>query len=358
MRAQRLTLALSAAGALSLLLANPAFAAGATDISILATAKSIFAPLPASAPNKDNPQTPAKIALGKQLFFDARLSKGGTVSCNSCHNLASYGVDNLSFSMGHKGQFGGRNSPSVLNAGLLQPHFWDGRAKDAEEQAKGPIMNPVEMAIPHEAFAVERIASIPEYQQQFKQAFPGEKAPLSYNNIANAIAAFERTLITPAPFDAWLKGDAKALSAQQVRGAKTFIDKGCVACHAGATLGGDNFFKFGLVQGPYTKFTGVPNKDAGRYDLTKKEEDRDVFRTPSLRNVARTYPYFHDGSVWQLDQAIRVMSQTQLGLKLADNEVADIQAFLESLTGTIPAAALQLPVLPASTAATSKPDNS
>ncbi|NDV13436.1 cytochrome-c peroxidase [Crenobacter caeni] len=354
-RASRLLLP---AGLFAALASSSAIAAPATDVSILATARAIFAPLPASAPNPDNPVTPDKVVLGKQLFFDARLSKGGTVSCNSCHNLATYGVDNLSFSMGHKGQFGGRNSPSVLNAALLKPHFWDGRAKDAEEQAKGPIMNPVEMAIPHEAYAVERIASIPEYRTQFARVFPGDKQPVSYDNIAKAIAAFERTLLTPAPFDAWLKGDAKALSAQQVRGAKTFIDKGCVACHAGATLGGDNLFKFGLVQGPYSKFTGVPNKDAGVYDISKKEADRDVFRTPSLRNVARTYPYFHDGSVWQLDQAIRVMSQTQLGLKLTDNEVADVQAFLESLTGTIPASALQLPVLPASTAATSKPDNS
>lgn len=284
-------------------------------------------------------------------------SKGGTVSCNTCHNLATYGVDNLPTSMGHKGMFGGRNAPTVMNAALLKPHFWDGRAKDAEEQAKGPIMNPVEMAIPHEGFAVERIASIPEYQAQFQKAFPGEKAPLTYDNIANAIAAFERTLLTPSRFDAWLKGDAKAMSAQEVRGVKTFVEKGCVACHAGSTIGGDNFFKFGLVKGPYSDFTGVKNTDHGVYDLTKKDSDMDVFRTPTLRNVERTYPYFHDGSVWELDKAVRIMGQTQLGIQLNDQEVADITAFLKSLTGTVPTAALQLPILPASTAKTTKPDN-
>ncbi|GGY19366.1 cytochrome-c peroxidase [Paludibacterium paludis] len=326
--------------------------------SIWKSAKELFRPLPKAAPNPANPANPAKIELGKALYFDTRLSKGNTVSCNSCHNIASYGVDNLPTSQGHKGAFGGRNSPTVMNAGLLEPQFWDGRAKDVEAQAQGPIMNPVEMGMPHKDLALARIGSIDEYRALFRQAFPKEANPLTYENIANAIGAFERTLITPSRFDAYLKGNVKALNDQEARGLRTFVSTGCVTCHSGATLGGNQFFKFGLVNGPYSKYTGKPNSDAGRYDLTKKEEDRDVFRTPTLRNVERTYPYFHDGSVTDLGDAIRIMAKTQLGKDLNGQDVADIRAFLSTLTGQIPKEALVLPVLPKSGKATPLPDNS
>lgn len=290
-----------------------------------------------------------KAELGRKLFFEPRLSANGAISCNSCHNLASYGVDNRSTSLGHKAQLGGRNSPTVLNATLHASQFWDGRAANLTEQAKGPILNPIEMALPNEAEAVARIASIEGYQAEFKRAFPDQKNPISYQNIAEAIATFESTLVTPSRFDRFLKGDTTALTTQEKTGAQLFVDKGCVSCHNGAAIGGGSFQKFGLVK-PYAR-----QKDPGRFAVTQAEQDRFAFKVPSLRNITRTYPYFHDGQVWDLEEAITIMAETQLGLTLSDQDLQALVSFLSSLEGDIPEEALRLPVLPPSGKTTSKP---
>lgn len=325
------------------------------DQKLIKLANQVFGVLPDSAINPKNPLNADKIALGKALYFDARLSKSGVISCNSCHNLATYGVDNLPTSPGHKWQFGGRNSPTSLNAALHGMQFWDGRAADVEAQAQGPILNPIEMATPHEAFAVDRISSIPTYQDWFKAAFPGEAKPITYLNIANAIAAFERTLLTPSRFDKYLKGDATALNDTEKKGMETFINAGCITCHMNSTVGGNMYQKFG-VKKDYWTLTGSKNHDAGRSDITKSEADKYFFKVPSLRNVAQTYPYFHDGSIWDLKQAIAIMGELQLDKKFSEEELTNIEAFLKSLTGEIPLEARTLPVLPASTSATTKPD--
>jgi cytochrome c peroxidase len=324
------------------------------DQQLIKSGNQAFGILPVSADNPKNATNADKVALGKMLYHDPRLSKSGFISCNSCHNLASYGVDNLPTSIGHKWNIGERNAPTVLNAAFHIAQFWDGRAADVEEQAKGPILNPGEMALPHEDFTVERIKSITQYQELFAKAFPGETTPLTYENIAKAIAAFERTLITPSRFDEYLKGKADALTEQEKRGMQTFMNTGCTTCHMGATVGGNMYQKFGVTKN-YWELTGSKKKDEGRSVVTKNDGEKYFFKVPSLRNITRTYPYFHDGSVWDLYQAISIMAELQLGKKLSENEVADIAAFLEALTGTTPADALTLPVLPASTAATSKP---
>ena len=289
------------------------------------------------------------------MWYEPRLSKGNTVSCNSCHNLATYGVDNLPTSQGHTGQFGGRNSPTALNAALLGSQFWDGRAADVEEQAGGPLLNPVEMANDDEASVVKKIADIPEYQAMFKDAY--DDGEITFANITTAIAAFERTLLTPTRWDKYLQGDIEALSAGERKGLQAFINNGCIACHAGVTLGGDTLQKFGLVTGPYWELTGSVNQDEGRFEVTGNEADKFFFRSPGLRNVAATYPYFHDGSVWELDRAVSIMGKAQLGKEMSAEEVTDIVTFFGALTGGAPEAARILPQLPPSSGEASRPNN-
>ncbi|MEY4667737.1 MAG: hypothetical protein RL518_436 [Pseudomonadota bacterium] len=289
--------------------------------------KAAFAPLPEVASSAQNPITPEKVALGKKLYLDTRLSKDETLSCNSCHNLKTFGVDNEPTSPGHKGQRGGRNSPTSFNAALHTSQFWDGRAETVEKQALGPILNPIEMAMPSEAVVIERLKKDKNYPQEFAAAFPGEKEPISYANVVNAIGAFERTLITPSRFDAFLKGDDNALTAEEKKGAQAFVQTGCVACHNGATLGGMMFQKLGLVK-PY------PTKDMGRFEVTKNEADKMMFKVPSLRNVAKTGPYFHDGSVKTLEEAVSQMAEYQLGKQLTPEQVKEIVTFLNTLTAT------------------------
>lgn len=321
------------------------------DQALWQQASAVFKPLPdAPASPESNPTTAEKVALGKMLFHDPRLSKSGAISCNSCHNLASYGVDNRPTSVGHRFQTGTRNSPTVYNAQYQLAQFWDGRAADLEAQAAGPILNPVEMALPHENLAVERLSSIPEYTQAFAHAFAGESQPLNYQNITRAIASFERTLITPAPFDAFLKGDGQALNTQQKEGLQRFMANGCTACHTGVGVGGQMYQKFGLVQ-PYANA-----KDTGRFEVTGEARHKHFFKVPMLRNVARTYPYFHDGAVWELSEAVRTMGKTQLGKDLPEADIKAMVAFLESLTGSLPETALTLPVLPPSQPDTPKPE--
>ncbi len=303
-----------------------------------------FEVLPASpSVPADNPMSAAKIELGKQLYFDPRLSVDGTVSCNSCHNVMTSGTDNRPVSIGIAGQKGGRNAPTVWNAAFMSMQFWDGRAVSLEDQAKGPILNPVEMGMPSADETVKRIGSIKGYVEQFKTVF-GDKDSLSYDNIAKAIAAYERTLLTPnSPFDRYLKGDKKALSNQAKRGMELVEQVGCSACHNGPNFAGPDM---PVGTGFYQKFPTFENNkyvkryslvaDSGRYESTKIEADKHMWRVPTWRNVALTAPYFHNGSVKTLDEAVRVMAKTQLNKTLTDKEVKEIVAFLNSLTGRIP----------------------
>ena len=310
-----------------------------------AKAINLFGSLPSEAPNPDNMITPEKVLLGKTLFFDTRLSSKGNNSCNSCHNLSTYGVDNEPTSDGDEGQKGTRNSPTVYNAALEFVQFWDGRAKDVEEQAGGPIMNPAEMNM-HSKKDLEKILSgIPGYQDMFKAAFPDDPQPVTFEHVQMAIAAFERTLLTPSRFDSYIDGDITMLTEAEKRGMETFVEVGCTACHMGVLLGGNMYQKFGLYK-PYHELTGSQTIDKGREEVTKDEGDEFIFKVPTMRNVAETYPYFHDGSVDSLEEAVRIMAQAQLGQNLDDREVKDIVVFLKSLTGKIPAQALQKPEIP------------
>ena len=327
------------------------------DQELLKRAQGIFKPLPsAEEMQKLRPFTEEQIKLGHQLWYEPRLSKGNTVSCNSCHNLATAGVDNLPTSQGHKGQFGGRNSPTALNAALLGMQFWDGRAADVEEQAGGPLVNPVEMANDSQEAAAAKITKIPEYQELFKTAFP-EDGAVSFKNITTALGAFERTLLTPTKWDDYLKGNVNALTEQERKGVRAFMESGCIACHSGVNLGGTTFQKFGLVQGPYWKFIEDPKQDKGRADVTKKAEDEFFFRVPGLRNVAKTYPYFHNGSVWELDKAVTIMGKAQLGKDLTPEETENIVAFLKTLSGSVSDSARTVPELPLSAPMESHPNN-
>lgn len=309
----------------------------------------MFAALPANADSKD--MGPAeRLTLGKMLYFDKRLSKNHDVSCNSCHNLDTYGVDNKKTSEGHKKQLGGRNSPTVYNAALHFKQFWDGRAADVEEQATGPVMNPVEMAMPSEKRLVETLASIADYKALFEKAFPGEKEPISLKNAGRAIAAYERKLLTPSRFDRYLKGDEKALSDDEVKGLQAFVGAGCTACHSGAAVGGAMYQKLGLVK-PWPE-----TKDGGRFEVTKQEGDKMMFKVPGLRNIEKTAPYFHDGSVATLEEAIKLMGKHQLGRDLSEAEVKSIATFLKTLTGEPPKELIKAPELPKSGDKTPKPD--
>ncbi len=292
--------------------------------------------------------TAAQVELGRALFHDARLSAGQDISCNSCHTLDNYGVDGKATSTGFNGQLGGRNSPTVYNAAGHASQFWDGRAAHVEEQAKGPVLNPVEMAIKDDEAAVAIIKSIPGYAPMFAAAFPDDKGAVTWDNYAKAVGAFERQLVTPSRFDAWAKGDDTALTDDEQKGALLFMQTGCMACHMGPLLGGNSFQKAGAV-------TAWPNqKDKGRKDLTKQDADDMMFKVPSLRNVEKTGPWFHDGQTTTLEAAVTVMGRHQLGRELSEVDVRSIVGFLETLTGELPRALISTPTLPPSGAKTPK----
>lgn len=288
----------------------------------------------------------AMVELGKKLFFDPRLSKSGFISCNSCHNLSMGGSDNLKSSIGHNWQQGPINSPTVLNSTLNVAQFWDGRAKDLQAQAAGPIANPGEMAFTHD-LAIGMLQSIPGYVADFKKVFKSDA--IDIDKVTKAIAAFEDTLVTPnSRFDKWLKGDKKALNANELAGYNLFKESGCVACHNGPAVGGNSFQKMGVVE-PYT----ASSPAEGRVGVTGKDADRFNFKVPTLRNVEMTYPYFHDGAADTLPEAVDTMARVQLGKKFTPEENAKIVAFLKTLTGDQPK--FQMPILPPSSDKTPRP---
>ncbi len=308
--------------------------------------------LPDTAPAPaDNPTTAAKVELGKMLYMDPRFSSTGTVSCNSCHNVMEGGDDSRSVSMGVHGKTGGRNAPTVWNSAFHSVQFWDGRAPLLEDQAKGPVANPVEMGMKDVETAMDRVRKIPGYKPYFDKAF-GEDS-MTVDNAAKAVAAFERTLITPnSPYDKYVKGDKKAMNSQQVRGMEKFASTGCTACHSGAAFNGP---QQKLGEGFYAKFPTFADNDyaskykladdKGREEVTGKSADRNMFRVATLRNITDTAPYFHNGSVNDLGEAVRVMAKTQLNRDLPDEDVDDIVAFLGMLTGEYPE--IMMPRLPA-----------
>jgi cytochrome c peroxidase len=302
----------------------------------------LFGVVPKEFPNSSNPFTEAKIKLGRMLYYDGRLSKNGQISCNSCHVLDAYGVDSLATSPGHDGSFGERNSPTVYNAAGHLAQFWDGRAADVEAQAKGPVLNPIEMGMPDEASVEAVLAAIPGYVEAFGAAFPDEAKPVTYENMSKAIGAFERRLSTPAPIDAWLAGDDHALSSSALAGLKLFMDSDCQSCHASFNFGGTMYQKLGTEK-PWPSL-----KDDGRAVITGDERDRHFFKVPSLRNVEKTGPYLHDGSIASLRDIVAkmVQHQTKRSAPYSDEEMANMLAFLGSLTGELPAEYIAKPQLP------------
>jgi cytochrome c peroxidase len=290
-------------------------------------AKVVLAVLPDRMPGSEK-DTPQRVELGRKLYFEKKLSVNETQSCNTCHDIegGKAGVDNEPTSEGAFGKRGDRNSPTVLNAGFHVAQFWDGRAEDLKEQAKGPVLNPVEMAMPDEAEVIKRLSAVPEYPKLFAAAFPAAQPALTYDNVAEAIAAFERTLKTDDRLDDFLRGDDRALNAEELKGLALFLETGCTVCHYGPTLGGLVYHKAGLIK-PYEN-----TEDLGRYTVTKDEDDKFKFKVPSLRNVALTGPYFHDGRVQTLDLAVVKMADMQLGRQLTDEETALLTAFMNALS--------------------------
>ena len=312
-----------------------AMGASALQASDAAEYLDFFEPLPAIAPiPANNSLTPEKIELGKMLFFEPRISGSGVISCATCHNPALGWSDRIPTAVGHDGQVGNRNTPTVLNSGFLGSQFWDGREPDLEGQALGPIEAEIEMNMDLEA-AIRRLKEFDIYHEHFAAAFPGDEDPIRAENIAFAIASFERTLNTPnSPFDRYLRGDEGAMTGQQVEGMKLFVDAGCVACHNGPALTDSNFHRFELPG----------STDEGRFIVTGDEMDKFAFRTPTLRNVAVTYPYFNNGSVDNLQDAVQLMGQQMLGQDFSTEELDSLVAFMHALTGEMPA--LEIPALP------------
>jgi len=306
-------------------------------------------PLPDDAFEEGMVRSEERIELGKMLFYEPRLSRSGIISCNTCHNMATFGVDRLPVSIGHMWQKGPRNAPTVLNAALHGSQFWDGREPDVESQAIMPILDEVEMAATEE-HVLAVLNSMPEYVERFGQAFPEEEEPLVYENVGVAIGAFERILLTYSRFDDFLRGDADALTDKEKRGLEVYMDVGCQSCHAGPAMGGNAFSVF---ETPAERESG--ESDPGRFDVTGNPMHMHSFKVPSLLNIAETFPYLHDGSVWCLSETVDIVAMDMLGRELTEEENTHIVAFLEALTGDIPEYALELPVLPTSTAETPRP---
>ncbi len=323
----------------------------AAEDSLLADAQALFDPIPAQAPAiKGNEATADKVELGKMLYFDPRLSKSGLISCNTCHNVGMGGADYQQTSTGHGWKQGPRNAPTVLNSVFNLAQFWDGRAKDLAEQAKGPVQAGVEMNNTPEN-VVKTLNSMPEYVTLFKKSFPDQKDPVTFDNMAKAIEVFEATLITPdSKFDAYLKGETNALTAEEKEGLQLFVNNECTSCHGGINMGGDDYYALGVVSKPSEK---IMAGDKGRYTVTHAKDDEFNFKSPSLRNIALTPPYFHSGVVWSLEEAVTVMNDSQIGGELKTEDISKIVTFLKTTTGKQPE--VVYPILPAPTDATLKP---
>jgi cytochrome c peroxidase len=316
------------------------------DADLVLKARDAFGALPAVMASADNPVTPAKVALGKMLFYESRISADGTASCVRCHPLSLYAVDGLSKSVGNRCRPSGRNAPSVLNAAAQISVHWVGNRTSVEDQARQALVGAASFGMASYEAAESRLREIPGYAPLFKQAFPGEPEPITAANFALAVGAFERTLVTPAPFDRFLSGDGKALTDRQKSGLSDFLETGCANCHGGPFFGGRSYEKFGVLE-PYGTYTKSAEIDEGRFGVTKSEADRYVFKVPVLRNAQMTGPYFHDGSVGSLSEAVRIMGKIQLGADLDGTRVEGIVLFLQALTGTIPTDTLEVPILPA-----------
>ena len=339
---------------LALLLAGLGSLSASADDSVLReTAKALFRQVPAGAPAiAGNPYNDDKLLLGRMLYFEPRLSASQLISCQTCHNVGLAGADLQETSTGHGWQKGPRNAPTTYNAVFNTAQFWDGRAEDLKEQAKGPVQASVEMNNTPE-MVVRTLKSIPEYVALFGKAFPGESDPVTFDNMAQAIELFEATLLTPNDgLDRFMASDDNALSAEQKEGLDVFVSVGCVGCHDGVNLGGTDYFPFGVVEQPGAEL--LPAEDKGRFTVTNTAADEYVFRSPALRNVALTAPYFHSGRVWSLEQAVAIMGSAQLGTELEKPEVTRITRFLEALSGDQPE--VTHPVLPPSTATTPRPE--
>lgn len=320
--------------------ASGSVSASTTTVEFTPAKLTMFAPLPGQMTSAANPMTPAKVTLGRLLYNEPVLSSGHDVSCATCHPLNGYGADGRRVSFGDLGHAGSRNAPTVYNAAGQVAQFWDGRAPTVEEQAKGPVLNPAEMAMPDSVAVLDHMRASALYRAMFKSAFPADRQPITYDNVGRAIGAFERGLVTPARWDKFLAGDTAALTAAERRGGATFVSVGCAGCHMGAYVGGASFQKLGLVK-PWPTQT-----DSGRFKVTGRPEDMMVFKVPSLRNVAHTGPYFHDGSVADLREAVRLMARHQLGKELSDEQVGSIVTWLGSLTGELPGEYIANPPLP------------
>jgi len=328
---KRNTLILAASAALYLLAAGTVCVAESNlnPGELRMKAISILAPLPEKMPGAEKDR-PAQVALGKELYFEKKLSVNNQQSCNDCHRVDGNrsGVDNQPTSAGAHGKRGDRNSPTTLNAGFHLAQFWDGRAKDLAQQAKGPVLNPVEMAMPNEQEVIKRLEADPRYVRMFKAAYPGEANPVTYDNFASAVAAFERTLVTHDRFDDFLKGKDQALKREEMEGLNLFLTIGCTTCHVGPTIGGSMYQKIGLVH----RYANT--NDIGRFKITSEEGDEFRFKVPSLRNIALTYPYFHDGQAQDLPSAVKQMAYMQLGKELTPDQISSLVAFLGSLSDT------------------------
>ena len=319
--------------------------AGRGEEALLSQARQIFGSLPQVIVSEKNPVTPEKVNLGKILFYETRISVDGTVSCARCHPISLYAADGLKKSIGNNCKVNPRNAPTVFNAaGQISAH-WIGNRVDVEDQAKQSVIGPPSFGMPSYEAVEKRLKEITGYTPLFQKAFPGGKDPVNVDNFSKAVGAFERTLVTPSRFDAFLKGDQTALTDPQKRGLKTFIETGCITCHSSAYVGGQMYQKFGLIE-PYWKYTKSETIDEGRYAVTKNEADKYVFKVPVLRNVEKTPPYFHDGSVNRLEEAISIMGKVQLGRDLTKPQTADIHAYLRSLTGEISEDAMKVPLSP------------
>jgi cytochrome c peroxidase len=322
----------------------PAYARS-SDKDLLNQARQIFSALPKEMTSEKNPITPEKVALGRMLFYETRISVDGTVSCARCHPMGLYAADELKKSIGNNCKVNPRNAPTLFNAaGQISAH-WIGNRKDVEDQAKQAVIGPPSFGMPSYGSVEDKLKEIKGYAPLFEKAFPGEKYPVNVDNYAMAVSAFERTLVTPSKFDDFLQGKQTALSEPQKNGLKTFMETGCTGCHSGAYVGGQMHRKFGVAE-PYWQYTKSPEVDEGRYAVTKNEDDKYVFKVPELRNVEMTSPYFHDGSVDSLYDTVMIMGKVQLGKTLTDQEIDDIILFLKSLTGKIPDYALKIPLLP------------